>query len=318
VKISRRNALGLLGAPLIWKPGPATAAPANSEPFPVRYRKRASWEEAAALADPARDIFGCEVRAQRLNVLLTEGFRRRSLPLASEWLDSLGEIRRAQFWPLPNDAVRFEIASAVSGELRYRVGLWRVRLSGDHIQSIETLEESTAASPQPLFEEISANLFGGISSWRHQLSKGIPYWRSRLDSSVGIDVFGNCGLAVGDADGDGADEIYVCQPSGLPNLLYRRGSGGAWEDVTEAAGVGVLDGTASALFLDLRNIGRQDLLVLTTSTPLLFLNEGGGRFRHAPEAFRFAQPPRGSLSGMAATDYDRDGRLDLYLCVSLQ
>jgi len=40
-----------------------------------------------------------------------------------------------------------------------------------------------------------------------------------LDAACGIDVYGNNGVAVGDIDNDGWDEIYVCQPSGLPTAF---------------------------------------------------------------------------------------------------
>ena len=67
---------------------------------------------------------------------------------------------------------------------------------------------------------------------------GIDYWRSRLDAAWGIDVYGNSGLAVGDYDGDGFDDIYICEPAGLPNRLYRNRGDGTFEDATESAGVG--------------------------------------------------------------------------------
>lgn len=146
-----------------------------------------------------------------------------------------------------------------------------------------------------------------------QLSKGIPYWIARLDSATGIDVYGNNGIAVGDIDNDGVDEAYVCQPSGLPNKLFK------WRDnqladITSEAGLDLLDDTSCALFLDLRNLGRQDLVLLRGAGPVLYLNDGKGRFTLAPDAFRFATSPQGGFTGMAAADYDRDGRLDLYFC----
>jgi tetratricopeptide (TPR) repeat protein len=146
-----------------------------------------------------------------------------------------------------------------------------------------------------------------------QLSRGIPYWLARLDPATGIDIYGNQGIAVGDIDGDGFDEIYVCQPAGLPNRLFRWRSQ-KLEDISAAAGVDLLDDSASALFLDLRNLGRQDLVILRGAGPALYLNDGSGRFTLAPGAFRFANAPQGAFTGMAAADYDRDGRLDLYLC----
>jgi tetratricopeptide (TPR) repeat protein len=146
-----------------------------------------------------------------------------------------------------------------------------------------------------------------------QLSRGIPYWMARLDAATGIDIYGNNGIAVGDIDGDGRDEVYVCQPAGLPNKLFQWRDG-RLVDITAAAGVDLLDDTSSALFLDLRNLGRQDLVVLRGSGPILFLNDGKGRFRLAPDAFRFANAPQGGFTGMAAADYDGDGRLDIYMC----
>src|SRR5262249_29244512 len=79
-------------------------------------------------------------------------------------------------------------------------------------------------------------------------------------------------------------------------------------------GLDLLDDTTSALFLDLRNSGRQDAILLRSTGPLLFLNRGDGTFVEQPDAFRFKSRPQGSFTGMAAADYDRDGRLDIYLC----
>ena len=82
-----------------------------------------------------------------------------------------------------------------------------------------------------------------------------------------------------------------------------------------AAGVGVLDDTAQSLFADVDNDGDQDLVVATSTNPLLFINDGKGHFTPVPDAFRFARPLQGVLTSITMADYDRDGFLDLYLCV---
>jgi Flp pilus assembly protein TadD/peroxiredoxin len=145
--------------------------------------------------------------------------------------------------------------------------------------------------------------------------RGSDYWRTVLDGACGIDVYGNNGVAVGDGDGDGFDDVYVCQPSGLPNRLYRNRGDGTLEDVTDRAGVGVLDGTACALFADFGNKGRQDLLVVCGSGPLLFVNQGDGTFSLKRDAFQFKSPPQGTFTHAALADYDGDGRLDIYFCL---
>ncbi|MEA2257920.1 MAG: hypothetical protein QOJ51_745, partial [Acidobacteriaceae bacterium] len=131
----------------------------------------------------------------------------------------------------------------------------------------------------------------------------------------GIDVYGNNGVVAGDYDNDGFDDLYVCQPAGLPNRLYRNRGDGTFDDVTEKSGVGVLDNTACALFADFRNKGLQDLLVVCGSGPLLFLNQGDGTFAIKRDAFQFARPPEGTFTHAAIADYDRDGRLDIYFCL---
>src|SRR6185295_15107598 len=118
------------------------------------------------------------------------------------------------------------------------------------------LAETLVRSPRPLFEDVTSSVFRAARSFDLQLRRGVPYWRARLDSACGIDVYGNNGIAVGDIDGDGWDEVYVCQPAGLPNRLYKRRADGAMQDITETAGVGVLDDSTAALFADFRNSGR--------------------------------------------------------------
>lgn len=175
--------------------------------------------------------------------------------------------------------------------------------------------ETISRTASPLFVDISEAALGGCESYRKQFLVGTDEWRSVLDGASGIDVYGNNGIAAGDFDNDGFDDLYICQPSGLPNRLYRNCGDGTFEDVTEKAGVAVLDATSCALFADFLNRGHQDLLVVCETGPLLFLNQGDGKFEQKPDAFNFAKLPQGTFTHAALADYDRDGKLDVYFCL---
>jgi thioredoxin-like negative regulator of GroEL len=229
-------------------------------------------------------------------------------------VERLRKSRPGRYYPLPNNLVRYEIAAVGQNrEREYRTGYYRMNWSSGDTTIRGVIDEQVASSEAPLFRDITSSVFSKTASFRDQLARGIPYWRARLDPACGIDVFGMKGVAVGDIDNDGTDEVYVLQPGGLPNRLYKLVEG-AMEDITERAGVGLLDDSASALFVDFRNLGRQDLVVLLPTGPVLLLNDGHGRFSVRTNAFQFARPPQGSFTGMAAADYDRDGIVDLYLC----
>lgn len=187
-------------------------------------------------------------------------------------------------------------------------GAWRVT------RWIATAETVSRAQ-QPLFADATSLAFAGVSSYQEQMLRGADYWRTVLDGAVGVDVYGNQGVAVGDFDGDGFDDVYVCQPSGLPNRLYRNRGDGTFEDVTQRAGVDVLDATSCALFADFENRGHQDLLVVTNGGPLLFVNGGNGKFTVKQNAFTFARPPQGTFTHAAIADFDSDGRIDVYFCL---
>ncbi len=230
-----------------------------------------------------------------------------------KWRRSLDDVIRIEFYVLPANTVRYEVASRTAKGFSYRVGTWLLEWKDGHVRSFRPLSEHVTESTEPWFRDVTAHALKDLPDVAKQFSCGIPFWRSRLDPASGIDVYGSNGIAVGDVDGDGLDEVYVCQPGGLPNRLLKISRSGAVTDITEAWGVGLLDDTSCALFLDLRNSGRQDLVILRSSGPLLFVNEER-RFRMREDAFRFARLPRGNFTGMAAADYDRDGKLDLYLC----
>jgi hypothetical protein len=121
------------------------------------------------------------------------------------------------------------------------------------------------------------------------------------------------GLAVGDYDGDGLPDVYLVSQDG-PNQLFRQTAPLQFENVTGPAG-GVDGGDAwgtGAVFADVDGDGDLDLYVCNLeSKNLLYQNQGDGTFRENAAAFGLDLVAASMMAAFA--DYDRDGKLDLYL-----
>jgi tetratricopeptide (TPR) repeat protein len=343
---SRRDFL--IAAGLASALRPLRAAADESVVFPVEFRKPGPYESLRRFIQPGSDGFACEREAAEIENVLSKLLATRAIPLAADFegaspvaarmkaLDG-GEIAIAEFdaaagdftsglqrWltglktlrciALPDHRVRFEASGSHEGKLEYRTGHWHMEWTEGRLSRFHPLDETRATRLAPRFVDCSNELLGRSSAWRNQLLRGTPYWRARLDSASGIDIYGSNGISVGDIDNDGWDEIYVCQPGGLPNRLFKRNPDGTWDDIAAQAGIDLLDDSTCALFVDFRNSGSQDLVVLRGSSPLYFKNDGHGRFELVPDVFHFATPVQGTFTGMSAVDYDNDGLVDLYFC----
>jgi len=277
-----------------------------------------------------RSGYGIEAVRRKFPSELTLG-RERFLDEFRSYLAPLERVITAEFQimaieqtasspPSVHVEIHYELVGSLgNNEREQRIGRWITEWVLDMTGAWQAIRwtgttELVSRARLPLFHEVTPQALGRTESYQSQLLRGTDYWRTVLDGASGIDVYGNTGIAAGDFDHDGLDDLYVCQPSGLPNRLYRNCGDGTFEDVTDSAGVGVLDSTACALFADFENRGRQDLLVVCGSGPLLFRNQGNGKFLLKPDAFQFASTPTGTFTHAAAADYDGDGRLDLYFC----
>ena len=222
--------------------------------------------------------------------------------------------------PLLRTDVRYDIVGIGSKAWRVEhVGVWKMRwrkeAAGWQIAEWTSAANVTSRARNPIFTEVTAAVLGSNESFRRQLAIDLDSWMATFDSVLTRDSNGHHGVSIGDADGDGLEDLYVAQPAGLPNRLLRARGDSTFEDVTDRSGVGVLDDTAQSLFVDVENDGDQDLIIATGTKPLLFINDGKGRFSNIADAFRFRHPLQGVLTSISMADYDRDGFLDLYLCV---
>ncbi len=114
----------------------------------------------------------------------------------------------------------------------------------------------------------------------------------------------------------------MCGPRGLPgtrDFLYRNRGDGTFEEVAVAAGVDDPPGYYgfAAVFVDVDDDGWLDLAVANDSTPnYLYRNRGDGSFEDIsyPAGVALNEYGREQAGmGLAAGDYDNDGRVDLYM-----
>ena len=164
--------------------------------------------------------------------------------------------------------------------------------------------------PRPagrLFQDQTEAVMGSVPAYTSQLQLGIDAWLQRLDKML-TDQFGHHGLAVVDINADHRDDLYVCQPGGLPNLLLLQQADGTLRRVTDS-GLDVLDLSRSALFLDFDNDDDQDLVLATASQVVFFRQARPLQFERVA-AFNISD-----ANSLAASDVDRDGDLDVYVCV---
>jgi hypothetical protein len=113
----------------------------------------------------------------------------------------------------------------------------------------------------------------------------------------------------------------MCGPRGLkgePDHLFHNNGDGTFTDVSVKAGVSDPNGYygLTAVFADVNNDGKIDLVVANDSTPnYLYINKGDGTFEDASYASGYALNENGretASMGIAVGDYLNNGRLNLY------
>jgi hypothetical protein len=180
---------------------------------------------------------------------------------------------------------------------------------------------------------------------RNALFRNLGGWRFEdVSARAGVDLAAwGQGACAGDADGDGRIDLYVTNWG--TNVLFRNNGNGTFADVASQAGVAAGGWSTGCAFLDADADGDLDLYVaryvkttwdevvaarrsltwrngpaimvgprgLPGEADLFFENVGGGRFRDATAAAGLTDAGAAYGFGVVATDYDGDGRVDLFV-----
>lgn len=177
----------------------------------------------------------------------------------------------------------------------------------------------------------------GAQYWNRLYHQNADGTFADVTEKAGLEGAGyGMGVAVGDYDNDGFEDLYVTAYGG--NKLYHNNGDGTFTDVTQKAGVAGSGWSTSAAWVDLDGDGFLDLVVLRyldwdfddfwcgehkegyraychpdhfkPIAPLVYHNNKDGTFTEMAEKVGLGKPGKGL--GVAIADYDRDGHIDLF------
>lgn len=168
-----------------------------------------------------------------------------------------------------------------------------------------------AANSGPGFRLVDVTAKAGIRFHHNSGAFGAKY----LPETLGA------GCAFLDYDGDGWQDVLLINGMDWPGhkkkrstlSLYRNNRNGSFTDVTREAGLDIEMYGMGVAVGDYDNDGFPDIFITCVGENRLFRNTGRGKFVDVTKSSGLAGHSSFSTSAMWF-DYDRDGRLDLFVC----
>ena len=130
-----------------------------------------------------------------------------------------------------------------------------------------------------------------------------------------------CGVAFLDYDNDGWQDILTLTgqrlaapiPADATLRLYQNNRDGTFKDVTASSGLGRAVWASGITVADYDNDGFDDVFITCWGQNILFHNNGNGTFTDVTSKAGLARPGIRYATGCTWIDYDRDGKLDLFV-----
>jgi hypothetical protein len=261
--------------------------------------------------------FGPTPEGQRRVLILADGTATEQWPVEGGWPAELDQVFFAVCAPAKAiDVVPAEVAARGNG-LEFRIHE-RPTVPGSTLSFLVTVRLPAGKDVAKITPETTAP--AGFLVDRGPELGAFDSHLEGPDEQLDIRPTMGPGVAWGDVDTDGWNDLYLVQGGGRvgsvvpPNRLLRNDGGRRFADVTAEVGGGDRGAGMGALFFDGDGDGDLDLYVANYGADVVFANEPGERLPRLVDVSA-AAGVRGEKwsAGVAASDFDRDGDLDLYV-----